>query len=116
MNKAAGLAEIGESLELEIGRNIHELKRSGPASPHRENATDESSADDLGMMFRRITERSTDEIESLIDELHTLRKKLETDRDLIERAIARHSEFSQGAMRLTTMIADNVKRLPHPIS
>jgi hypothetical protein len=51
-----------------------------------------------------------------INELHSLRVKLETDGDLIERAIARHSELSQGAVQLTTMIADNVKRLPHPTS
>ena len=112
MNKATG----AELLELEIGKNIHELKRTESRSPQQENATGENSADDLGMLLRRITECSTREIENLIDELHSLRKKLETDRDLIERAIAQHSELSQGAMQLTTMITDNVKRLPHPTS
>jgi hypothetical protein len=113
MSKAIGLAKIDESLEAEIGENIHELKRTDPALP-LENATGEKSADDLGMMVRQVTERSTRELENLIDELHSLRAQLETDGDLIERAIARHSELSQGAMQLTTMIADNVKRLPHP--
>ena len=28
--------------------------------------------------------------------------------------IARHSELSHGVMQLTTIIADNVKRLPNP--
>jgi hypothetical protein len=115
MSKANGATEIDEFLEAEIGRNVHEMKRAAPASSHQENATGENSADDLGMLLRRITERSTLEIENLIDELHSLRLKLETDGDLIERAIARHSELSQGAMQLTTMIADNVKRLPNPI-
>ena len=64
--------------------------------------------------LRRITERSTREIANLIDELHSLRMQLEADGDLIERAIARHSELSQGAMQLTTMIADNVKRRTPP--
>ena len=114
MSKANGATEINEFLEAEIGRNIHELKRTDPASSHQENATGENSADDLGILLRRITERSTREVENLIDELHSLRKKLEADGDLIERAIAQHSEFSQGAMQLTAMIADNVKRLPHP--
>src|SRR5262249_1430457 len=113
MSKAIGATEINELLEVEIGKNIHELKRNGAALP---NAESEMSADDLGILLRRITEYSTREIENLIDELHSLRKKLEADGDLIERAIARHSELSQGAMQLTAMIADNVKRLPHPTS
>ncbi len=112
MSKANGAIQIDEFLEMEIGRNIHELKRIDPASPH----TGESSADDLGRLLRQITERSTREIENLIDELHSLRVKLETDGGLIERAIARHSELSQGAMQLTTVLAENVKRLPHPTS
>ncbi len=115
MSKAVGVAE-DDFLEAEIGKSIHELKRCDPASPGQENATGDKSSDDFGMLLRRITERSTGAIETVIDELHTLRVQLETDGDLIERAIARHSELSQGAMQLTTMIADNVKRLPHPTS
>jgi hypothetical protein len=114
MSKANGATEINELLEMEIGKNIHEFKLTDPASPDQENTTGLNSADDLGMLFRRITERSTREIENLIDELHSLRTQLEADGDLIERAIARHSEHSQGLMQLTTIIADNVKRLPHP--
>jgi len=59
-----------------------------------------------------MTKLSTSEVDGLIDELHRLSKNLEADGDLIERAIARHSEHSQGVMQLTTIIADNVKRLP----
>ena len=114
MSKANGATEINEFPDTEIGGNIHELKRTDLVSTHQESATGENSADDLGILLRRITERSTREVENLIDELHSLRKKLEADGDLIERAIAQHSEFSRGAMQLTTMLADNVKRLPHP--
>ncbi len=67
---------------------------------------------DNEQLGRRSRERSTREIDRLVNELHSLRKKLKNDGDLIERAIAQHSQFSQGAMQLTTMIADNVKRLP----
>jgi hypothetical protein len=114
MSKADGATEINELLEMDIGRSTHELKPTGAASAHQENATGDKLADDLGILFRRITERATREIEDLVDELHSLGKKLEADRDLIERAIARHSQLSQGAMQLTTMLANNVKRLPHP--
>jgi hypothetical protein len=74
------------------------------------------TADNLGTLFRRMTKLSISEVDGLIDELQRLRKKLETDGDVIERAIAQHSEHSQGVMQLTTIIADNVKRLPNPTS
>jgi hypothetical protein len=113
MNKAIGVSEINKQLEAEIGKNIHELKRGRAALPAGEC---EQSANDLGILFRKMSERSMREIEGLMDELQSLRKKLENDGDLIERAIAQHSQFSQGAMQLTTIIADNVKRLPHSTS
>jgi|SRR6516165_836342 hypothetical protein len=113
MNKAIGATEIDQSLEVEIGKNIHELKR-GAAFDQLENADDEISGSDLGTLLGLMTERSTREIKNLIDELQGLRKKLETDGDRIQNEIARHSELSQGAMQLTTIISDNVKKLPNP--
>ena len=112
MNKAIGTTEIDETKEVEIGRSLHELKR--PAVPHPASAEHEMTADNLGTLFSRMSKLSMNEVESLIDQLQRLRKTLETDGDLIERAIARHSEHSQGVMQLTTIIADNVKRLPNP--
>jgi hypothetical protein len=115
MNKAIGTAEIDKSLEVEIGRSLHELKRTAAAS-HPASAEHEMTADNLGTLFRRMTKLSISEVEGLIDELQTLRKKLETDGNLIERAIAQHSEHSQGVMQLATIIADDVKKLPNPTS
>ena len=59
-----------------------------------------------------MSEASTREIESLIDELHGLGKKLKSDGERIQSDIARYSELSQGVMQLTTIISDNVKNLP----
>ena len=109
-----GVAAIEKSLEAEIGRNIHELKSSA-AVPHPASAEHEM-ADKLGTLFRQMTKLSMSEVDSLIDELHRLRTKLEIDGDLIERAIAQHSEHSKGVVQLTTIIADNVKRLPSSTS
>jgi len=108
MNKAIGT----ESLEAEIGRSAHELKRTGVAHPA--NAKDELSADNLDRLLRRVIELSTREVDNLIDELQGLRKQLETDRDRIESEIARHSDLSQGVTQLTGIISDNVKKLPNP--
>ena len=114
MRKAVELAEVDQSLEQEIGRNTLELRNGGPTAPRQKIA--KTSADDLGTLFRQMTDRSTREIDTLIEVLHGLRRKLENESDLIERAIARHSQFSQGTLQLATIIADNVKRLPHPSS
>jgi|SRR5215472_14891574 len=115
MNKAMGTAEIDEALEVEIRRGLHQSKHTA-AVPHAASAEHEVIADNLGTLFRRMTELSLNEVESLIDELHRLRAKLDIDGDLIERAIAQHSARSQGVMQLTTIIADNVKRLPNSTS
>ena len=72
MNKAIGATEIDQSLEVEIGKNIHELKR-GAAFDQLENADDEISGSDLGTLLGLMTERSTREIKNLIDELQGLR-------------------------------------------
>jgi hypothetical protein len=106
-------AEIEKSLEAEIGRNIRELK-GPPTVPHPASAESETTTDNLGILFRRMTNVSISEVENLIDQLHSLRRQLEGDNDLIEQAIARHSEHSQGVMQLTAIIADTVKGLPNP--
>jgi hypothetical protein len=46
------------------------------------------SSTNLGTLLGLVTERSTHEIEKLIHELHSLRNKLETERDRIQRDIA----------------------------
>jgi hypothetical protein len=115
MNRAIGTAEIEQSLEVEIRSSLHQSKHKAAVS-YPASAEHEMTADNLGTLFSRMAKLSMSEVENLIDELKGLRKKLETDGDLIERAIARHSEHSQGVMQLTTIIADNVKRLPNPTS
>jgi hypothetical protein len=104
--------EIDKSLEVSVEKNIDELTRSGPASKQPENGDDEMSASNLDILLRGVSESSTREIENLIDELHGLRKRLETDGARIQSDIARYAELSQGVMQLTTIISGNVKRLP----
>jgi hypothetical protein len=111
MSKAMGTTEIDKSLEVEIAKSLRQSKRAAVV-PHSASADHETAADKLGTLFRQVTNSSIGEVDNLIAELNSLRKKLEADGDLIERAIARHSEHSQGVMQLTTIIADNVKRLP----
>jgi hypothetical protein len=53
-----------------------------------------------------------DGIDNLISELQTLRRKLQTDGDRIQRDVAKYAELSQQVMQLTTIISDSVKKLP----
>jgi DNA primase large subunit len=112
MNKPLSSAEIGRSSETEIERDIHELARGSVALRRTEKGDDEISGDSLGTLIRRMSETSTREIENLLSELQTLRKKLQNDGDRIQREIAEYTDLSQQVMQLTTIISESVKKLP----
>ena len=77
-----------------------------------ENGDGERSPEHLGTLLRQVSRTSMGEIESLIVELKTLHKKLQTDGDRIQRDIAEHAELNQQVMQLTNIISDSVKKLP----
>jgi len=110
--KPNGFAEMEMSLEKDIAKNIHELNRANTAFRQVENVDGQASAGDLGTLLRRVAEASTREIEVLIEELHGLRKKLQSEGSRIQSDIERYAELSQGVMQLTAIISDNVKRIP----
>jgi hypothetical protein len=110
--KPNGTVEVGQSLESDLGGNVRALTRTSEASHRSGNASGEMSGDNLGTLLRRVSEASTREIETLIDELHGLRKKLENQGERIQSDIAKYASLSQGVMQLTTAISENVKRLP----
>ena len=70
------------------------------------------SGEHLGNLLRQLSRTSLGEIDSLIGELQTLRRKLQADGDRIERDIADYAELSHRVMQLTTIISDSVKKLP----
>ena len=96
----------------EIGRNIPKLARTGAAFRQTESGDDEPSAENLGNLLRHVSKPSMGEIDNLISELQTLRRKLQTDGARIERDIAKYAELNQQVMQLTTIICDSVKKLP----
>jgi hypothetical protein len=101
-----------KSLELELGRNIHNLARGGAAFRQPESGDGETSAENLGHLLHQLSKSSMGEIDNLIGELQTLRRKLQTDGERIERDIAKYAELNQQVMQLTTIISDSVKKLP----
>jgi len=110
--KSNGSIEIGQSLEKDIAAGIHTLTTTSEAFHRPENGNGEMSADNLGTLLRRVSEASTRGVEGLIDELRGLRTKLEGDGARIQSDIAKYAELSQAVMQLTTIISDNVKKLP----
>ena len=104
--KPSGSDEISQSPETDATGNIHELTRASGVFHQVENSDDEIAANSLDALLRRASEVSTGEIESLIDEFHGLRKKLQTDLSRIQRDIAKYRELSQGVMQLATSISD----------
>ena len=77
-----------------------------------ESSEGEMSGEHLGTLLRQLSKTSIGEIDSLIVELKTLHKKLQTDGDRIQRDIAEHADLSQQVMQLTNIISDSVKKLP----
>jgi hypothetical protein len=110
--RSNGSADIVETIEEEIGSNIHELTRKREAFGQLENDDGEMSATDLGVLLRGVSEGSTRGIDNLIAELQGLRKKLANDRDRIQSDVVRYAEMSRGVMQLTTIISDSVKKIP----
>jgi hypothetical protein len=51
-------------------------------------------------------------VDRLIVELQTLRRKLQTDGDRIERDIMQHAALSEQAAKLTQIVFEGVKQLP----
>src|SRR5262249_21968369 len=100
-------------LESEIGRKIR-IERTEASFRQTESGDVEPSAENLGNLLRRVSKASMGEIDNLISELQTLRRKLQTDGDRIERDIAKYAELNQQVMQLTTIISDSVKKLPGP--
>jgi hypothetical protein len=112
--KPIGSAEVQQSSETEARGNIHELTRPNGGSAKAEHNNDETWADSLETLLRRVSEVSAHEIGSLIEEFDGLRKKLETDLSRIQRDIAEYAELTQGVTQLAILISDNMKNLPRP--
>jgi len=80
--------------------------------PQTESGDGEMPGEHLGTLLRHISKASMGEIDNLISDLQTLRRKLQTDSDRIQRDIAEYAELSQQVMRLTTIISESVGKLP----
>ena len=91
--------------------NIREL-RDTAAFRSSESFDGGATANNLGTLLDRVSGTSTKEIDNLIGDLQTLRKKLQADSNRIQRDIAEYASLSQSVMQLTKIVSDSVKKLP----
>ena len=59
-------------------------------------------------LLDRVTSESTLEIDRLIDDLNTLRRRLEDEGNRVQRDLADHSAFSQSVIQLTKIVSDSM--------
>ena len=90
----------------------HELPAGGAVFRQSESGDGERSAENLGNLLRQVSRTSMSEIDSLISELQTLRRKLQADGERIQRDIAEYAGLSRQVMQLTTIISESVGKLP----
>jgi hypothetical protein len=110
--KPIGSGEIEKSGGVEVEGNIRELTRGSAALRQPESNDGEMTANNLGTLLRRVSGTSTRQIDNLIGELRTLRDKLQTDGDRVQRDIVEYASLSQSVMQLTKIVAESVKNLP----
>src|SRR5262249_36007345 len=110
--KPSEVAEIRKSTELSAGGNISELAPAIDASRLAEMSDGQASADNLGTLVRRVSESSSQQIENLVGELQSLRKKLHSDGNRIQSEIEEYAVLSQQVMQLTTIIPESMSKLP----
>jgi hypothetical protein len=113
VSKTLGPADIGRSLVMEAEENIRVLPFGNAGFRQNENSDGDASPDSLNALLGRVSETSTREIDNLIGELQTLRKKLQADSSRIQRDITDYTALSQQVMQLTKIISESVKELPN---
>jgi hypothetical protein len=106
----SGPAEIGRSTEAE--EHFRPLPRGITAFRRPKQIDGEATPESLNSLLGKVSETSMHEIDSLIDELHTLRVRLQNDSDRIQRDIAKYAALSEQVMQMTKIVADSVHKLP----
>ena len=109
--KPRGTGDGDKPTETEIEGNIRELVRRDSTALRQGGSENEVAANSLSSLLRRVSGNSAREIDNLINELKTLRDKLQTDGTRVERDIIEYAALSQSVSQLTKIIADGVTQV-----
>ena len=103
-----GAADIDD---VEIAdENIQDLVQA--VSTVRQNDSDsEKATDKLGSLLSQVSGTSIREIDSLINELRTLRRKMLSDGRRVQHDIEQYATLSQSVMQLTKIISESMTQV-----
>src|SRR4051794_26724375 len=102
-----------------VAREIREFVHRDLATLRRQPESGiEIVASDIGALLNRVAGTSVQEIDKLISELQTLRERLHTKGERVQREIVEYATMSQAAMQSTTIIAESLalwKKIPDAV-
>ncbi len=103
-----GAADI-DDVEIADG-NIQDLVQA--VSTVRQNDSDsEKAIDKLGSLLSQVSGTSIREIDSLINELRTLRRKMLSDGRRVQHDVEQYATLSQSVMQLTKIISESMTQV-----
>ena len=116
MNFAKPRAFTRVDNHTEIEGSMQDLLRRESGTIRRgDDSSSDPATNDLSALLRQVSIDSTREIDRLIDDLKTLRGKLEDDGNRVQREIVGHVSLSQSVIQLTKIVSESmthVKKLP----
>jgi hypothetical protein len=116
MNFAKPRAFTRVDNQTEIEGSMQDLLRRESGTIRRgDDSSSDPATSDLSALLRQVSIDSTREIDRLIDDLKTLRGKLEDDGNRVQREIVGYVSLSQSVIQLTKIVSESmshVKKLP----
>ena len=82
-----------------------------PTARAAERENDQMPTENLSELLGRVSNNSTGEIDSLIGDFQQLRRKLQADRERIQRDIEEYTALSQQVMQMTKTISESVEKV-----
>jgi hypothetical protein len=114
MKHADGSSETNKSAEIDFGETICDLTSTRDVVCQVKNSNGQIEIQGAGTLVRQSSEAPKREIEDLVGKLMTLRKKLQTDGDRIQRDIEEYTDLNHRVRQLTTIVSDSVGKIPAP--
>lgn len=111
--KSRGLPRGDQPAEIE--GHIRELVRRESSAIRQPENMSEQAVGDLSALVRRVSSKSTREVDQLIDGLKSLRKKLDDSAHRVQREIVEYASLSQAVIQLTRIVSEgmtHVEKVP----
>ena len=110
-SEVAKVERVAQEIREFIQRDLATLRRQPESGI-------EIVSTDIGALLNRVAGTSVQEIDKLISELQTLRERLHTKGERVQREIVEYATMSQAAMQSTTIIAESLalwKKIPDAV-